>query len=389
MSTNGMYNATLLVVNTESRPITQWLTDSHQFKVESLRQPDRIFDRVRSLHPDVVLLGFTLPDVNSLTVCQQLKNDTKGFLPVIMTGVNSPADATASLKAGADELLSDTLSADDMVARVQMILRLKRKYDSVVTENRQLGERMAAQKKQIDDALGEIKQMREMSDNIIYNLGHELRTPLLQIKSSVSMLRTDGREGGPDFTDSLIKQATQATARLEDVVNNLNEMIAAMQPPRREPFRVQDAVHTAMRQLSRRWSSSNDVGRIVLHTMDAPLVLGDRKAISQVIQQVIDNALKFSPNGGTVDVRIEVRGECVRVSIQDRGIGIAEENRDRIFRAFYQVDSSTSRPFGGAGVGLTIVKKLMDGMNIPIIIESAPKKGSTFAFDLPLVPPIP
>jgi signal transduction histidine kinase len=99
---------------------------------------------------------------------------------------------------------------------------------------------------------------------------------------------------------------------------------------------------------------------------------------------LIDNAIKFSPNGGKVKVNAERCDDKVCIAITDQGIGIPKDQVGHIFQAFYQVDSSSTRPFGGAGVGLSIVKLILDKLGSSIEVTSKPGAGSTFSFTLPI-----
>lgn len=381
--------ATLLVVNREPQLIAGELSDTQQFRVEMLYKADSLFDHIHVLQPDVILLGVAVPGADSFKLCKQLKKDaTTGFLPVIMTGIHSGKEAVASFDAGADDMLLDPPEPGEVVARVRVLLRLKRQYDALLLENRQLAERLVQQNQALEDALQEVNNTKEVTDSIIYNLSHELRTPLLQVKSAVSMLRTDGRDGGPELMDTLIGHAVAATAKLEGVVANLTQLTSAMlhaakrQKP--ETFRVQDAVNSAIRQRSRQWASSADVSRIVLYLDDVPLVLGNKGGVTQVLQQLIDNAIKFSPSGGPIEVIAQQFGDQVWLAVRDYGIGIAEEHLTNIFKRFYQVDASAKRTFGGAGVGLAIAKLITDRLGTQIEVQSELGKGSTFGFMLPV-----
>ncbi len=382
-----MPDATLLIVNREPQTIAGTLLDTHQFRIETLRRTETLVDEVHLLHPDIVLLGLVWPGGDSLSVCRQLKALDDGFLPVIMTGIHSSQEAVASFDAGADDMLLDPPHPGEIVARVRLMLRLKHQYEGLLLENRQLAERLILKNGQLENALQDVQQADRAIDNIVHNLAHELRTPLLQVKSAVSMMRSDGREGGVEFMDTLIGHATAATARLEDVVGNLGQLASAMQPQKREPCRVQDSVQTAMRQLGRKWSSSNEVGRVTVLPSDAPHILSDKGGVTQVLHQLIDNALKFSPAGGAVEVFAERLDQHVVIGVRDHGIGIPKEHFKRIFEPFYQVDSSPTRSFGGAGVGLAIVKMIIDGLGTHIRVESELGKGSTFSFVLPIADP--
>ena len=116
----------------------------------------------------------------------------------------------------------------------------------------------------------------------------------------------------------------------------------------------------------------------------APPVYSDRSGVSQVLQHLLDNALKFSPGGQPVEVDAVHREDGVWISIRDYGVGIPESELSDIFRAFYQVNSSTTRQFGGVGIGLAIVKLILTGLNAPYTVESKLESGTTFRFRLPV-----
>ena len=116
-----------------------------------------------------------------------------------------------------------------------------------------------------------------------------------------------------------------------------------------------------------------------------PLARADRDRVNQVLDNLIGNAIKFSPNGGCVTVRLSATDGMVQVSVSDSGIGIPADQLDRIFERFYQVDGSATRKFGGAGLGLTIVKRIVEAHGGRIWAESQVGHGSTFSFTLPRV----
>ena len=116
---------------------------------------------------------------------------------------------------------------------------------------------------------------------------------------------------------------------------------------------------------------------------DLPRVMGDRERLELVFYHLIDNAIKFSPEGGRVTVRAWADERWVYVAFQDEGIGIDPEHLDRIFERFYQVDGSTTRRFGGMGIGLALVWEIVEAHRGHVSVESEPGKGSTFTVRLP------
>ena len=116
---------------------------------------------------------------------------------------------------------------------------------------------------------------------------------------------------------------------------------------------------------------------------DCPQVLGDGEALLQVIEHLLDNALKFSPHGGEVRVTIEDDGATIRLSVTDQGIGIPEDQLRDIFEPFYQVDGSSRRHFGGCGIGLSVARRIIVGHGGELGVESGRAVGSTFYLAIP------
>jgi signal transduction histidine kinase len=212
---------------------------------------------------------------------------------------------------------------------------------------------------------------------IIRNVSHELRTPLLQVKSAVALLAEDS------VNSKLAEYALDATARLEAVVKNITQLANSMDDMTISVLLVRECVESAMRNLRRTWKHKDDMDRIRIHLpAQLPPALGDRQNISTALQLLIDNALKFSKE--TVEVSAQHIDNRIFITVKDYGIGIPENKFDDIFQTFYQVDSSSTRQFGGMGVGLAIVQLILERHNAKVHVESEVGKGSTFAFYLPI-----
>ncbi|MCC6801514.1 MAG: ATP-binding protein [Anaerolineae bacterium] len=180
---------------------------------------------------------------------------------------------------------------------------------------------------------------------------------------------------------TLIGYATEATARLEVAVKNVTQLADVLEIEL-QPAQVGDAVEQAMRNLRRVWEQKENLDRVKLNVpRRLPLVWADKTAIGIALQHLIDNGLKFSKKSVEVSARVE--DEHVVISVRDRGIGIPQDKLDEIFDPFFQVDSSDARRFGGLGVGLSIVRLILDRHHAMIKVESVVGKGSTFSFALP------
>lgn len=216
-----------------------------------------------------------------------------------------------------------------------------------------------------------------LKNAIVRNVSHELKTPLLQVKSAVSLLS----EGVKD--PKLMDYATNATTRLETLVKNITLLGSSLEM-NPGPVIVRDAVEYSRRNLRRIWQHKDEVDRIKVELdMNTPPVHADKQGLSTVLQLLMDNALKFSKED--VNIGAAHIGDHIRVWVKDYGIGIPKDQRDKIFDSFYQIDNSATRRYGGTGVGLAIVRLILEHHNSTIVVESEEGKGSTFSFMLPVV----
>lgn len=275
---------------------------------------------------------------------------------------------------------------DDILKIVDAILPVNPHYLT-----RQLSGMLSLHRKTIqmqDDlmTLGEAVEVHKRKNNeiellknaIVRNVSHELRTPLLQVKSAVALI-------GEDQSDKkLINYAQNAVARLETHVKNIT-MLGHSLDTNMSPIILRDAIEYARRNLTRIWTRRTDSDRIQIKIEDnLPPIMADKQGLSTVLQLLMDNALKFG-EGNDIEVIGRKSGENIYVAIRDTGIGIAEDKLHDIFETFYQVDDSSTRPYGGAGVGLALVKLILENHQVKIHVESTLNQGSTFWFELPAV----
>ncbi len=230
-----------------------------------------------------------------------------------------------------------------------------------------------------------------LKNMIVRNVSHELRTPLLQIKTAVALmaetlpLLSHDEEDKTNQTATLVELATGATTRLETHVRNIT-MLGESIDPKIGPMILRDAAEAARRNLFRLWEFRDQVDRIEFQVpSNLPPVLGDKTGISTVLQLLLDNALKFSTREVILSAHVSESSNTVLVRVRDFGIGIAPDELDKIFDTFYQVDGSDTRSYGGAGVGLALVRIILARHNIQIRVESEKDIGSSFCFRMPIM----
>ncbi len=232
--------------------------------------------------------------------------------------------------------------------------------------------------------ISERKHVDRIKTEFISTVSHELRTPLTSIRGSLGMLKSGVLGEVPNKANRMIELAHNNTERLINLVNDLldaEKIQAGKMELKFEPVNLTELVKQSI-AANETYAQSCHVS---LHTTDnLPdfWVYADSYRLQQVMANLISNAAKFSPQDSIVLCDIKKQADLVRVSVSDRGIGIPEQYRSKIFQKFSQVDSSDSRQKGGTGLGLNITKAIIEhhGGHIDYITEEG--KGSTFFFEL-------
>ncbi len=273
--------------------------------------------------------------------------------------------------------------ADAYDEQAQRLILIVANQVATAVENAQLYQAVREHAANLEEAYRQLQEVDKLKDELIQNVSHELRTPLTFVKGYVRLMREE--ELGPLTPDQ--QKALEVMDRKTDHLARLVSDIVTLETVSRETLEIRptDLVQLAQMALEACRPAAVEAG-IELCTEIPPRlppVLADWARISEVFDNLLANAIKFSPDGGTITVRMEEEKDAVRVEISDTGIGIPRDKLARIFDRFYQVDGSTRRRFGGAGLGLAIVKRIVESHGGKVGVESEPGKGSTFHFTLP------
>ena len=235
-------------------------------------------------------------------------------------------------------------------------------------------------------------EIERAKTEFLSNISHELRTPLTPIKGYAEMLRRDQQmpatrqlaaEKRRAFLDGIL-ESSERLERTVDILVNFAAMEAGRLVLRTEPVDMANLVH----EVGERWRSRSERHRVDEEVTGKPRVLADRRLLERSIDELVDNAVKFSPEGGAVTVRAELigagDGRAVEISVSDEGIGIAPSDFDRIFTDFSQIDGSATRRYGGLGLGLPFVQRVVAAHGGTLDATSEPGRGSTFVMRLPI-----
>jgi two-component system phosphate regulon sensor histidine kinase PhoR len=219
----------------------------------------------------------------------------------------------------------------------------------------------------------------------VATVSHELRTPLAALHGASLTLTQRGDELAAETRDRLMRMIAAQSQRLAQLVEDIllaGQLDAGSLRVEREPFNAAEVARAAVEEARQR-AATKAMLRISTPA-DLPRVLGDEGRTHQVLANLIDNAVKYSPAGSRVDVEVERENGRVRFSVRDRGPGIPASEQEHVFEKFYRLDPDHRHGVGGSGLGLYICRQLVSSMHGRIWVESGPRIGSTFTFELPV-----
>ncbi|MFN2587634.1 MAG: ATP-binding protein [Actinomycetota bacterium] len=232
------------------------------------------------------------------------------------------------------------------------------------------------------------REVERMKSEFLSNISHELRTPLTPIKGYAEILSR--KEVPAEKSKQFVKGILDSTARLERIVELLVDF-SAMEAGRLAPRSTPIDLGALVRKLADDWEQKTPRHNVVADVKARlPKVVGDERLIRRSIEEVLDNAVKFSPHGGTI--RLEAkgasrgangRGRQVEVRVSDEGIGITPDDLSKVFSDFHQLDGSETRAYGGLGLGLAFVQRIIEAHQGEITVESEPDQGTTFTIRIP------
>ena len=252
----------------------------------------------------------------------------------------------------------------------------------LATEVSERVERERLQREKIE----QLKQTDRMKDQFLSILSHELRTPLNAIMGFGSILEDELEGPLNERQQTYLSRMLGGAETLLALINDLLDMSRiqagkfALEP---YPFPIGRAVRSVLDNLAPLAEKRHQALRLDVPP-ELPTVLADEQRVKQVLTNLINNAIKFTPEGGSIQVTVKPEAASLRISVEDTGIGIAPEDMDKLFKPYTQLDMTDTRSVGGTGLGLSISKALVEAHGGEIGVHSEPGQGSCFWFTLPL-----
>jgi len=272
-------------------------------------------------------------------------------------------------------------SALDQVVTEQ-IIQLR---NALQAANRSLEERVQQRTAELQGALERLSELGQMKANFVSNISHELRTPLTHIKGYLELLVSESLGAITGEQKHALHVSQQSAVRLEGLIDELIMFSLASRGELSLRLEAVDIARLANMSIKSMEQKAKDRG-VSVHAVvdrDVPPVQADSQKIAWALAQLLDNAIKFTPSGGRVVLGVQRESaNLVIVSVTDTGIGIPPQRIEEIFEPFHQLDSSSTRKYGGTGIGLSLVRQIVEAHGSMIEVSSVDGHGSTFKFPL-------
>lgn len=319
-------------------------------------------ERVRVQLPDLILLDLMMPEMDGLEVCQRLKAEeaTRQIPVIFLTASNEMEHLVRGFEVGAVDYVTKPFNPPELLARVQTHIEL-----------RQARERL--------------REMNEEKNEFMGIAAHDLRNPLAAIQGYAEMVVEDAQELAHRELEGNGERIRETAKRMAEMVQNLldaNRIERGEMRLQLEPTEMTSLVTSVVETQRPRAAAKQQTLR--LEGAAGPVsVVADPNVMVQVLENLVSNAVKYSPPGKDILVRVRREAGRVRCDVRDEGPGLSAEDQKRLFGKFARL---SAKPTGGehaTGLGLSIVKKMVEAMNGRVWCESEPGRGATFSVEFP------
>src|SRR5919112_3039104 len=341
---------------------------------------------------DLVLTDLHMEEGDGLLLLEEIRRRAPLTITIVLTGFAAVESAIAALRQGAYDYLTKPCIIDELIYTVSRALEHRRLMlaerearAGLEQLNRELERRVEERTSELQRVNEELSEANRAKDVFLATLSHELRTPLTPVLGWVNLLRSGGTADASMLTQGLdaIQRNAQLQARLVDDLLDISRVVSGKLRIDREPVNLSGVVESAAETVR-----AEAQARAVELSVELParpvVVQGAPLRLQQIVWNLLSNAVKFTPKGGRVNARVWSDGGDAFVEVTDTGIGIAHDFLPHVFDRFRQADGSTTRQYGGLGLGLAIVRALAELHGGWVRAESEGSgRGSRFTVGLP------
>ncbi|PTY05297.1 hybrid sensor histidine kinase/response regulator [Opitutaceae bacterium EW11] len=331
------------------------------FTIVPATSGEQALRRLAAKQPDLVLLDVLMPGMDGFEVCRRIRESTpEAEIPIIfLSAADDKGLIVRALEGGGVDYVTKPFNPAELISRVRTHLALKAARDS-------------------------LRQLAEDKDELLGILAHDLKNHLGGMQMTAQLL-SDRASGAGD--QALKRMAGNILTSTGQMLAFVKQFLANASADRGLTMKIEPVcLRTAALKVHRHYTDAAERKGIQLH-QDLPEtgvhVLADQSALEQVLENLISNAVKFSAPGKSVWIRVEATPDSGRCIIRDEGPGFTPEDRSMMFRRYRRLSATPTAGEPSTGLGLSIVKKLMDALDGRIECESVPGQGATFTVELP------
>ena len=367
MSREGVPNVIIVDDTPANLQLLTGMLKERGYKVRPVPSGKLALQAAKNDPPDLILLDIMMPEMDGYEVCERLKADEKlREIPVIfISALNETMDKVRAFGVGGVDYVTKPFQFEEVAARVNTHLELQR------------------QRSKLKENYEQLRKLEELRDNLVHMIVHDLRSPLTGISGFLDLALALEKETLTEDGLEYLQTAKRSTIAMIDMVSAVLD-VSKMEAGEMKLHLVECDLVRIAADLMSGVQSLKEAREMILDAPPAPVtVVADGDLLLRVIQNLLGNALKFTPSDGGIRLGIEPDDKHVRVTVRDNGPGIPAEYRERIFEKFGQVEARSNGKKYSTGLGLTFCKLAVEAHGGSIGVESEIGKGSTFWFVLP------
>ncbi len=348
----------------------------HGYRVAAAKSGEQAFKALERIQPDLILLDIMMPDMDGYEVCERLKSNrrTKNIPVIFLTAKSESTDLIKGFESGGVDYIIKPFQTPELIARVKTHTELKRNRDLILEYSLQ-----------IKDRATELERLNDEKNQFLGIASHDLKNPLGNILT-LSQLMKSMPDPDPKQLDEFMAIIERSAKKMLSIIENLldvNRIESGELKVKKDTIELREA----LTQVKDSFLKAAEKKAITVHfsVPESPVECRtDPMLLSQILDNLVSNAIKYSPKEKQVWITLEQTAEAALIHIKDEGPGFSEMDQAKLYQKFARL---TAQPTGGessTGLGLSIVKKLVEAVDGDIALESEVNQGSTFILTLPL-----
>lgn len=363
----------ILLVDDDEGILRLWgkALEKEGFTVRVARSAEEAVQRLQEEKFSVVFSDMEMPRGGGKDLLRHIKREPGAGCVNIITGMPTVETAVECMHLGACDFITKPCDSKELVA---MAYRCMRHYEQV------------QESKRLKETVVRLEELDKMRSDFVSNVSHELRTPLFSMGAAMDLVFQeigDKLQGDSQKLGLIIRNNYDRLTKVVGNVLDLARIEQGLLSPEFKKVDLSSHIQSSLRDMSPLFSQRSIERDMSMEICPGASIEADPEHIQRIFVNLIGNAVKFTPRGGKVGASLQDKGDHVLLCVSDTGAGIEKKNHKLIFDRFYQVDGSTTREVGGTGIGLAIVKAMVEMSGGKVWVESEVGKGSQFYVLLP------